>query len=375
MEAASAPDLTAFRKAVEKAVLADEAAEDDFPETSPPSSSTLSQPRARRWRVWDDDSGRAQTLPLGLSEHAQKLIAARLAVGTTKAYAGPWRHYEKWCETHHIPAVRASQDEMAIQVANWVAEEQREGDLGVSACKTRIAAVSTKVAIILGSRLGEHPILSALMGGLRKVKPEQPRYESHPDLRSLWALFDRLPDNEGLSHNLLVGKVTALLLLFGLRKSDQVRISLLRSDISPREIRFRTLTKETRATMWVSQPIPEAPATKKKRCAVRAIHALLSRKSKRADPDALFTAEGDGHPLATATLGEHVKAIMRLAGIDTDKFKPHVLRGMGASRALDGNIPAALVSLQFRWSPTSNVFPRHYLRAGALQKLAQAIYK
>ena len=65
---------------------------------------------------------------------------------------------------------------------------------------------------------------------------------------------------------------------------------------------------------------------------------------------------------------------MNEAGINTAKYKPHVLRGMGPSRATDLHFSDALIYTQFRWSPQSSTYARHYLRTQRLAQLGRAIY-
>ena len=311
-------------------------------------------------------------LPPALSDRAQALIAGRLEKGTVSAYQRVWDRYVLWCTGHGLDPATRDRIALAVQTANFVADEQADRDLGHSACKTRVAAISTRLKPILGFGVGEEPIVSALMQGVRKKRPENPRYEDHPDLGLLWALFDRWGPNEGLDQSKLVGKVSSLLLLFGLRKCDQVRIDLAASIIEEDSLRFKALTKETRSTMWVTQPIPGCPEHPF-RCCVAAVRDLIRRRPPDCRDTHSFFVSTKGVPVGSKWLGSRVQEVLKAAGVPP-RYRPHCLRGMGASRALDGGIPGPLVNLQFRWSPRSDTFARFYLRSTKVQELGRVVY-
>lgn len=277
-----------------------------------------------------------------------------------------------WCGARGLDPMTRDRTGLAVQTANFVADEQADRDLGLSACKTRVAAISSRLKPILGFGVGEEPVVSALMQGVRKKRPENPRYEDHPDLSLLWALFDKWGPNTGLDQSQLVGKVAALLLIFGLRKADQVRIDLAASEIGEDVLRLKALTKESRCTLWVSQPIPGCPEHPC-RCCVAAVRELVARRPEGCEDTHSLFVSSKGLPLGAKWLGSRVQEVMKAAGIPP-KYRPHCLRGMGASRALDGGIPGALVNLQFRWSPSTDTFTRFYLRSSKVKDLGRVVY-
>ena len=312
-------------------------------------------------------------LPPELSERAQRLIAGRLEPQTAKSYKRVWERYVRWCQKSGCQPMVTDRLRLAVQTANFVADEHIELGIGYSACKTRVAAISTKLKPILGFGVGEEPVVTSLMTGVRKVRPDAPRYEDHPDLGLIWALFDKWGPNEDLDTRQLVGKTSALLLLFGLRKSDQVKVDLSASVFNEDVVMLRALPKETRSCAWVVQPVP-ASATHPTRCAVAALNELVRRRPKHSDPRILFV-NLDGSPSSSKWLTSCVKYVMCQALIDTSKYKPHCLRGMGPSRCTDAGFSDALIYSQFRWSPHSQTYARHYLRTQKLKELGEAIYQ
>jgi len=103
------------------------------------------------------------------------------------------------------------------------------------------------------------------------------------------------------------------------------------------------------------------------------VQELLARRPPGADAAALFVAHRDGLPVTTDWLRNCVRKVMEQAGFPA-KYRPHALRGMGSSRALDAGMPQGLVELQFRWSPASGCFQRFYLRSQCLDRLGQCVY-
>lgn len=69
-------------------------------------------------------------VPVTLNPRAQALVASRIENSTSKAYAGAWKRYERWCtENGNLRPILDNKLEMAIQLCNFVADEQFALDL------------------------------------------------------------------------------------------------------------------------------------------------------------------------------------------------------------------------------------------------------
>jgi len=102
---------------------------------------------------------------------------------------------------------------------------------------------------------------------------------------------------------------------------------------------------------------------------VAAVRELISRSPASQH----LYVNNKGKPLSRDFVGKRISEVMRAAGYDA-QFRPHSLRGIGSSRALQAGIPSPLVYLQFRFSSNSVVFPLHYCRSPVVNTLGEAIY-
>lgn len=344
----------------------------------------------------------ALALPDELSAEAASLIRSRITDDTRTAYRGLLKKYVEWIRGQPGGALMnpfpEDNNTLAIQVANWVAYNFHQKNLQAATLRKYVAAVSSHVAARRNSRLGDHTILKSLMAGVRRLRPELPKYTTFPRLGRVWKYLEQGPPLETLDAIHLTGTTVILLIIFGLRKSDQLRINLKMSDIPAdpsRDAVLCTTTKESQ-DRWVSQAIP-ACRDHPKRCAVAFLRELLRRRERNANPEArtngvLFVAERSGIPVGKQWLASTARTVMADMGFDV-AFGSHSFRGAGASTALNAGIPQALVQSYWRWSggkaapnlpgvdpqqwmTSSQTLIKHYTRLDkpSLDKIAKAIY-
>ena len=166
-------------------------------------------------------------------------------------YAHALKLYATWCRAHETTEVCESMEAFSVQVANFLADTFKQRTLSFGTMKTYLSAVSTCALVRLRGRVGETAIVKALMEAIHRAVPDKPRYPSAPSLGPLLIELERWPDNDSLDARSLLGKVGALLMLFGLRKADQLNISLSQSEVKPDKdgvIYVSCLTKTIRFT-------------------------------------------------------------------------------------------------------------------------------
>eukprot|EP01012_Entosiphon_sulcatum_P026214 TRINITY_DN3161_c0_g1_i10.p1 TRINITY_DN3161_c0_g1~~TRINITY_DN3161_c0_g1_i10.p1 ORF type:complete len:661 (-),score=36.00 TRINITY_DN3161_c0_g1_i10:153-2135(-) len=82
--------------------------------------------------------------------------------------------------------------------------------------------------------------------------------------------------------------------------------------------------------------------------------AAISKYIKAAGPgDRLFHSLNGGNGLSADRISNLVKDAMQKAGIPTDLYKPHAIRGMAVSQAIHHGVPERLVQQRAGWRTTS----------------------
>jgi hypothetical protein len=228
--------------------------------------------------------------------------------------------------------------------------------------------------MLLGKKLGEDPVVSEDVKGVSKANPDLPHYTDtwDPALISSWCT--KAGPNAGLDYYTLVGKVGVLLALTGLRGGDQMNINLEISKIPEicGNCMLACTSKEAKLADkgYIMQEVEAVPSNALI-CPWAAVHELMHRRPKKADPKTFFVLV-KGTPMSRDWLRKCMKKVMLAAGIP-DEFKPHSCRVAGASKALEAKVPEAIVRHRFRWSMTSRTFDLHYNRAKPDLPLAQAV--
>lgn len=209
-----------------------------------------------------------------------------------------------------------------------------------------------------------NPQLGLLMRSLGKRRPKSeklPTYSPAP----LIALYERMPDNQGLKKDALLGKLAGLGELLGARMGDL--ITLRRHNILPmagdgqeHNLRLKLLTKEKKKAQWAIRTMwgcPDAP----KKCFHCVLNEYLTRVPQKAG-QTVFYNPFKGQPLVARTLAIALDRQMRAAGIPS-RYHPHSLRSAGATAYRDLLLGATQeVREQFGWSAGSTVPEKYYLK-------------
>ena len=99
------------------------------------------------------------------------------------------------------------------QFSDFLIHQHKEFKLSYSAMNTCRSAVSSLVEKVEGFRVGEHPIICALLKGFYHLSPPKPKYSHYWDVNVILNLFQTWGDNCMLSLKFLSYKVAVLLLL------------------------------------------------------------------------------------------------------------------------------------------------------------------
>jgi integrase len=300
-------------------------------------------------------------LPEGVDDAVVQVLCGGWSRSRTKAIKSAWNLWAKWCETRRVDALRAGPEHLV----NFLNEKLKGNRYGCKWFTNLASAISTKLSLLQGRRIGQLPLVVAFLRSIKKLRPAKPRYAETFDPAPLLALMRKKGENKTLSRPWLVGKIVTLLYLTGLRAGDQaqIRLSLCRLDEPRHDMILQTHVKQGHGE-WVGHRVQGLPAEPMV-CPHCAVKELVSRRPKRtAKPvdDSLFLHEKTHKSLSAQWLSKCASTLMREAGIP-EQFKPHALRGAGATKLLEEHVPEATVRRLFGWTAKSPVLDRHYNRA------------
>lgn len=242
-----------------------------------------------------------------------------------------------------------------------------ERNLSYSYINTARSAISSTLCLE-GSRIGEHPLVTRFMAGIRNLRPPVPKYPV------LWKVSDLLVSLQKWSVSdslkLLTLKLTAILAVLSVQRVHT--LSLLAYD----SIKFETdatylfvfdQLKVSRSRPCFIITLPPKSADDPLRSSLL-LDTYLERTSALRHPGKkqLLVSHVTPHaPVSTDTISRWIKDEMRTAGIDTTTFTAHSVRGSAASAACSSQASIDSVLKAGDWSGTS-AFSKHYQRRDSL---------
>ncbi|XP_053539791.1 uncharacterized protein LOC128634035, partial [Ictalurus punctatus] len=149
-----------------------------------------------------------------ITEVVETMLNAR-APSTRKLYTLKWWLFVLWCEERQLDPVNCT-----IATVLEFLQEHFSGDLAPSTIRVYVAAISTSHSPVDGASVGQHPLTSTFMRGVRQLRPicraRIPSWDLSVILEGLsGAPFEPL---ESASGKLLTLKVALLLSLTSLKR-------------------------------------------------------------------------------------------------------------------------------------------------------------
>ena len=162
------------------------------------------------------------------------------------------------------------------------------------------------------------------------------------------------------------------------RSADLVGLRLDKRKYSPESVTFMPtcLVKQSRQSKKVTEFFfPSFPANPRL-CPVTALRAYEERtkdRRKGSDHSQLFILLIKPYnPVASSTIARWVKAVLGKAGIDTNIFKAHSVRGASTSAAVNAGLTTNDILNAADWSSES-VFQKFYYRPQQKEKFGASV--
>ena len=225
------------------------------------------------------------------------------------------------------------------------------------------SALSTILPSFGGKSFGCHPIVCWLLKGAYEKCPPKPRYAEFWDINKVFTLFKSWGSNKNISLKCLSMKLSMLLLLVTSQRGQTiVNLDIENMIVSENQIvlKMKCLLKHNRLGDPMDVIILKSFTPCKRLCVVTTLKAYLSRTQYvRGYSTLLLSYIRPYKPISRDTLGRWTLTIMRLAGINVDKYKSHSTRGTAASTAKQLGVPLNIIMKRASWRSVCS-FAKYY---------------
>jgi hypothetical protein len=258
-------------------------------------------------------------------------------------------------------------------INNFLASKFQEGReyATLNVYRSALSAFHPEIA---GHKVGQHPEVKQFLTGVFNMRPPLPKYSETWDVKIVLDYMKAMGENEQMTDKDLTQKLVMLLSLTNAARAHEVQnLSLVHMEDYGNKIviHIPNLTKTKRpGKAQISMTLQVYPDDKQLDVVECLRTYLMRTKSWRVTPaqnEKILLALVEPHkPISTATVSRWVKDVMGKAGIDTEKFKAHSVRGAATTKAFQGGLSVAQILQKANWS-RSNTFYKYYYK-GSITK-------
>ena len=232
------------------------------------------------------------------------------------------------------------------------------------------SSISSAHPKINGHPVGQHPVVVQLLKGMLKMRPPKPRYTHTWDVHLVTKYLAHLGAAKLLTLKLLSIK---LAMLFALscpeRVSSLSKLDLRYCRVAPEGVSFTLTTARKRDSQdQLPQAFFASYPHNKRLCPVDTLrHYLEATREVRpvfpsSKPDPLFISYvKPPKPISSPTLSRWLRTGLTNAGIDTEVFKAHSVRGASTTAAMNSNVPLEDIMKMADWSRVSTFQKFYYI--------------
>ena len=296
----------------------------------------------------------------GVSEDAVELILNARREGTTKNYESAWSKWSLWCNSRGMDPFGAPLNIVLNYLSFLHNMNYKYRTIGVAR-----SAISAYHDLVDGFRVGRHPNTIALMDGVANVNPPHAKHSCTWDVELVLSLFRSWP--EKLSAKQLSQKLAILLGLIALKRGAEIHqldISFKKSFGDYYSFDLQKTVKNIKGK--VPKPLKFfRHGGNKKLCPMYCIDQYITMTNPwrpKQNHGPLFLSYVKPHlPLSKSRLAAWVKEIIKQAGVNTDTFSAHSVRGASSSKAFMEGLSIQEVLDHGSWSQEST-WQRFYHR-------------
>ena len=248
---------------------------------------------------------------------------------------------------------------------------------GINTARSTLSAVlilDTNVAF------GCHPLVVRFMKFFYNLRPPRPRYLRTWDVDVLLRLLRRLSPVKELTFKDLVLKLVTLMSLVTAQRAQTLHlldVNMLKKDKFGYTFVFDKVIKTSRPGQSLPVLVFKAYPRDRRLCIVTVLKEFIKRRALKVKSSVnkfLVSYVAPHQGVSTSTISRWIKTMMARAGIDTDRFKPHSVRGASTSKAKKADYPIDEILKAAGWSNAST-FARFYDRPVAGSSFADTVLK
>ena len=235
------------------------------------------------------------------------------------------------------------------------------------------SAVSMTHKNIESAPIGQHPLVSRLMRGIYNSRPPVPQYCNTWDVASVLSWIKNQGDNQDLPVKELSGKLALLMALVSANRTSQLQaLDLQLRSYSPNGVTFQlaSLTKKRKTGAPLKECFFASFAQDSRLCVVQCLRAYEKatenpRNIQPGAPPPLFLSYVKPYkPVTSQRIAHWIKDTLKRAGVDTNTFKAHSVRGASTSTAVGKGLHIADVLKAADWTREST-FQQFYYRSSS----------
>lgn len=245
-------------------------------------------------------------------------------------------YFDKWvqhCECRKQNPIHPS----ILQGVEFLTSLFLEGYTYKYICSAR-SALSCIYEISSAVEFGKTPLVKRLMKGIFEIRPVFPKCTTIWNVKYVFDLFRRWPENEKLNQKCLSLKLVVLIALVtgGQRMQTIHKINLDDFKVFPEKLVIPIMDKlkQTKPNKHIKPLVLHPYLTEPKLCVTSALTAYLKvTLPRRSHPQLFLSYIKPFKPVTKDTIARWCKASLKASGIDVNKYSSHSSRAAASSFA------------------------------------------
>ena len=293
---------------------------------------------------------------LNLDPQVREILLNSWAEGSKAQYLSYLRRWATFCSENNIDQTKTSL-EMGTKFLYKLYREQ----LGYSAIKTAVSALSSVLSPIDEKPFGKHPLIVRFLKGVFRKRPSLPKYVVTYDPDRILNYLRKLPSYKEIGLKDLTLKMKTLLSLSSGQRCQTLKVLFIEHMKFTREnvvLYIPEVIKNTTPNFH-AKPIILPRFKNKHVCPVRAIQEYLLTTAGKRKSKSLIVSYFNFSAVTAQTIAKYIKGTLLNAGIDTTVFGAHSTRHASASKAVMNKVPVEKILKAGGWKNDSS-FKKHY---------------
>ena len=319
--------------------------------------------RAETAEVGGMENLRRQWTAEGFSKQAVDIMEQSRRTGTKSAYDCAWGKWVGWCVARKMDPFHAS----VADITNFLSSKFEEG-LEYTTINGYRSAISAYHPEIDGCKVGQHPKMKQFLAGVFNMRPPTPKYSETWDVNKVLDFIRNLGDNGDLNDKDLTQKLVMLIALTNVTRAHEIqglKLNYVEDHGNKIILHTANLTKTKRPNKpKINFTLLEYEAEKTLDVVDCFRHYIKRTKAWRGEEEEekqIFIGLVEPHkPVATSTISRWLKELMSRAGINTEKFKAHSVRGASTSKAMVVGVPIDQILDKANWSKENTFYKFYY---------------